>query len=79
MGTPIELGWAGCTAVEGDPQRVRVASVFRGTRIPGTASLENLDNGVSLTECVELFPVVIPEQARAVLMHAARNTTAAVT
>ncbi|MEB3261458.1 MAG: DUF433 domain-containing protein [Cyanobacteriota bacterium] len=78
MSTQTELGWAGCSAVERDPHRVSGAWVFRGTRIPVAALFENLEDGVSLAEFVELFPGVTPEQARSVLEHAARSTAAAV-
>ena len=73
-----ELGWTGCNAVERDPQRVSGAWVFRGTRIPVAALFQNLEDGVSLAEFVDLFPGVTTEQARAVLEHAARSTAAAV-
>jgi uncharacterized protein (DUF433 family) len=56
MTTQTDLGWAGCSAVERDPQRVSDAWVFRGTRIPVAALFENLEDGVSLAEFVELFP-----------------------
>lgn len=72
------LGWDGCTAVEQDPRRVSGAWVFRGTRIPVAALFENLEDGISLAEFVELFPGVTQEQARCVLEHAARSTAAAV-
>ena len=72
------LGWAGCTAVERDPQHVSGAWVFRGTRIPVAALFENLEDGVTLADFVELFPGVTLEQARSVLEHAARSTAAAV-
>ena len=72
------LGWAGCAAVERDPQRVSGAWVFTGTRIPVAALFENLEDGVSLTEFVELFPGVTEQQARSVLEHVARSTAAAV-
>mgnify|MGYP006300548921 CR=1 FL=1 len=78
MSLQTEFGWGGCTAVERDPQRVGGAWVFRGTRIPVAALFENLEDGVSLVEFVELFPGVTPEQARSVLEHAARSTSAAV-
>lgn len=77
MTTPTDLGWAGCQAVEQDPQRVSGAWVFRGTRIPVAALFENLEDGVSLADFVELFPGVSLEQARMVLEHAARSTAAA--
>lgn len=76
MGTRSALGWSGCTAVERDPQRVSGAWVFRGTRIPVAALFETLEDGRSLADFVELFPGVTPEQARAVLEHAARSTAA---
>ena len=62
MRTQTELGWASCTAVEQDPQRVSGALVFRGTRIPVAALFENLEDGVSLAEFVEIFPGVSLEQ-----------------
>lgn len=77
MATHADLGWADCSAVERDPQRVSGAWVFRGTRIPVAALFENLEDGVSLAEFVELFPGVSQELARNVLEHVARSTTAA--
>ena len=87
MGSPVagppmrsqaDLGWAGCAAVERDPLRVSGAWVFRGTRIPVAALFQNLEDGVSLAEFVEIFPGATQEQARLVLEHAARSTAAAV-
>ena len=78
MPTQADLGWAGCAAVERDPQRVSGARVFQGTRIPVAALFENLEDGVSLAEFVELFPGVTEKQARLVLEHVARSTAAAV-
>jgi uncharacterized protein (DUF433 family) len=78
MPTQTDLGWAGCAAVERDPQRVSGAWVFQGTRIPVAALFENLEDGVSLAEFVELFPGVTEKQARLVLEHVARSTAAAV-
>jgi uncharacterized protein (DUF433 family) len=39
------------------------------------ALFENLRDGVSLAEFVEIFPGVTTAQAKLVLDHAARNTT----
>lgn len=78
MPTQADLGWAGCAAVERDPNRVSGAWVFQGTRIPVAALFENLEDGVSLAEFVELFPGVTEQQARLVLEHVARSTAAAV-
>ncbi len=77
MTTGGDLEWADCTAVEHDPQRVCGAWVFRGTRIPVAALFEILEDGVSLTDFVELFPGVSFEQARLVLEPVARSTTRA--
>ncbi len=71
------MNWADCPAVEQDPQRVSGAWVFRGTRIPVAALFQNLEEGVSLTEFVEIFPGVTIEQSRLVLEHAARSTAVA--
>ncbi|NDD46047.1 MAG: DUF433 domain-containing protein [Synechococcaceae bacterium WB9_4xB_025] len=77
MSTTSQLDWADCSAVERDSQRVSGAWVFRGTRIPVAALFQNLEDGVSLTEFVEIFPGVTIEQARMVLEHAARSTAVA--
>jgi uncharacterized protein (DUF433 family) len=76
MPVQADLGWAGCAAVDRDPLRVSGAWVFRGTRIPVAALFENLEDGVSLAEFVDLFPGVTQEQARLVLEHAAQSTAA---
>ena len=73
MPTPSHLDWADCPAVEQDPQRVSGAWVFRGTRIPVAAVFQNLEDGVSLAEFVEIFPGVTTAQAKLVLDHAARS------
>jgi len=72
------IDWSSCPAVERDPERVSGAWVFRGTRVPVAALFENLEEGASLTDIVEWFPGITPEQVRAVLEHAARSTMAPV-
>jgi len=67
MRSQADLGWAGCAAVERDPLGVCGAWVFRGSRIPVDALFENLEDGVSLAELIELFPGATQEQARLVL------------
>lgn len=69
------LDWSSCPAVERDPRRVSGAWVFRGTRVPVSALFENLEDGVQITEFVDLFPGVTVEQVRAVLDHAAKSLT----
>jgi uncharacterized protein (DUF433 family) len=78
MPAQADLGWTGCPAVERHPLRVSGAWVFRGTRIPVAALFENLEDGVSMSEFVELFPGVTDQQARQVLEHVARSTAAVV-
>jgi len=67
------LDWSFCPAVERDPERVSGAWVFRGTRVPVSALFENLEDGVQISEFVNLFPGVTVEQVRAVLDHAAKS------
>lgn len=51
-----------------DPEVVSGTPVFKGTRVPVEALLDNLAAGVSLDEFLENFPTVTREQARAVLI-----------
>lgn len=74
---PVPIDWTTCPSVERDPQRVSGAWVFRGSRVPVAALFENLEDGVTITEFIDLFPGVTLSQARAVLEHAARSTQAA--
>ena len=67
------INWSSCLAVERDPARVSGAWVFRGTRVPIAALFENLEDDATLHEFVEWFPGVLPDQAKAVLEHAARS------
>ena len=50
-----------------DPGILSGRAVFRGTRVPVDALLENLKAGVSLDEFIENFPTVTREQAARVL------------
>ena len=67
------MNWADCPAGERDPQRLGGVWLFRGTRVPLAALFENLQDDVSMTEFVDLFPGVTIEQARLALEHAARS------
>lgn len=72
----IMIDWSSCPAVDRDPERVSGAWVFRGTRVPVSALFENLEDGPSVSQFVDWFPGVTPEQVRAVLDHAARSALA---
>jgi len=65
------IDWSTCPAVERHPDRVNGAWVFRGTRVPVAALLENLEDGGSIAQFLEWFPGVTIDQVRAVLEHAA--------
>ena len=49
-----------------DPEIVSGTPVFKGTRVPVEALLDNLAAGVSLDEFLDNFPSVAREQALAV-------------
>jgi len=71
------IDWNSCSAVELNPELVSGAWVFRGTRVPVVALFENLEDGVTINEFVELFPSVDLTHARSVLEHAAKSAMAA--
>src|SRR5713101_3900391 len=66
------LDWSQCPAVESVPGRINGAWVFRDTRMPVSAVLENLEAGASIGEIIEQFDVT-REQINAVLEFAART------
>ncbi len=66
------LDWSKCTAVESIPGKVGGAWVFRGTRTPVATVFENLEDGMTIDEIMEQFPVS-REQVMAVLDFAARS------
>jgi uncharacterized protein (DUF433 family) len=53
--------------VVSDPEILSGATVFRGTRVPVAALLDNLAAGLTLDEFLENFPTVAREQALQVL------------
>lgn len=55
--------------VSADPEVVSGALVFRGTRVPVEALIENLEGGLTLDEFLDNFPTVTREQAIQVLEH----------
>jgi len=66
------LDWSQCPAVESVPGKVSGAWVFKGTRTPVSVVFENLDDGMSIDEMIDQFPVT-REQVKAVLEFAARS------
>jgi uncharacterized protein (DUF433 family) len=65
-----------CLAVESVPGKVGGAWVFRGTRMPVATVFENLEEGMSIDELVEMYDGLTREQVRAVLEFAARSLEA---
>lgn len=58
-----------------DPDIMSGAPVFRGTRVPVAALLDNLAAGLALDEFLDNFPTVTREQALQVLEFS-KNTLA---
>ena len=71
------LDWSQCAVVESIPGKVSGAWVFKGTRTPVAIVFENLEDGMTIDEVMEQFPVT-REQVTAVLGFAARSLDAPV-
>jgi len=71
------LDWSQCPVVESIPGKVSGAWVFRGTRTPVAVVFENLEDGMTIDEVIEQFPVS-RSNAKAVLEFAARSLDAPV-
>ena len=56
--------------------KVSGAWVFRGTRIPAAAVFENLEDGLTVNEMVEMLGGLKQEQVPAVLDFAAQSLSA---
>ena len=61
------LEWNQCPAVERVPGKMSGNWLFKGTRIPVTALFENLEDGATVTDFLNLFPGVTSEQVEVVL------------
>ncbi len=72
----MALDWSQCPAVETVPEKMSGAWVFRGTRIPVAAVFENLEDGLTIHEIVEMFDGLAQEQVKAVLDFAAQSLSA---
>ena len=71
------IDWSSCPSLELNPDLLSGAWVFRGTRVPVVALFENLEDGVSINEFIELFPGVDLAHARSVLKHISKSAIAA--
>ena len=72
----MALDWSQCPAVESVPGKVSGAWVFRGTRIPVAAVFENLEDGLTIDQIVEMFEGLTQDQVKAVLDFAAQSLSA---
>jgi uncharacterized protein (DUF433 family) len=63
------LDWGKCPALERTPGKVSGAWLFKGTRVPVRALLENLEGGATVEQFLGWFPGVSREQALAVLKY----------
>lgn len=73
----MALDWSQCDAVERIPGKVGGAWLFKGSRTPVSVVFNNLEDGMTIDEIIEQFPVS-REEIRAVLEFAARSLAAPV-
>jgi uncharacterized protein (DUF433 family) len=69
----MALDWAQCPGVERVPEKLSGAWVFRGTRMPAVAVFENLEDGLTIGEIVDLYDGLTREQVQAVLNFVAKS------
>jgi uncharacterized protein (DUF433 family) len=69
----MALDWSKCDAVESVPGKVSGTWVFRGTRIPASAVFENLEDGLTIDEIVQMYDGLTHEQVKAILDFAAHS------
>jgi len=69
------LNWNQCPAVKHVPGKLSGGWLFKGTRVPVKALLENLEDGVTIDDFLRWFPGVTRGQVREVLEFAERNLT----
>lgn len=67
------LDWSQCPVVESVPGKVSGAWVFRGTRMPVSVVFENLEDGVTIDEMVQLYDGLTRDHVISVLEFAARS------
>ncbi len=69
----MPLDWSQCPAVESVQGKLSGAWVFRGTRMPVAAVFENLEDGLTIDEIVEMFDGLTREHVKTVLDFAAQS------
>ena len=66
------LDWSKCAAVESIPGKISGAWVFRNSRTPVKLVFENLEDGMTIDEIIEQYPVA-RDEIKAVLDFAAHS------
>lgn len=66
------LDWSQCSAVDSIPGKVSGAWTFRNSRTPVKVVFENLEDGMTIDEIIEQYPVS-REEIRAVLDFASHS------
>lgn len=66
------LDWSQCPAVESIPGKVSGAWTFRNSRTPVKVVFENLEDGMTIDEIIEQYPVSV-EEIKAVLEFASHS------
>jgi uncharacterized protein (DUF433 family) len=67
------LDWSQCAAVESIPGKVSGAWVLKGTRMPVSAIVENLEAGANIDEIMQWYEGLDREQVKAVIEFAVRS------
>jgi uncharacterized protein (DUF433 family) len=70
------LDWSKCPAVESVLGKLGGAWVFRGTRVPVSAVFENLEDGLTINEIVQMFDGLSKDLVVTVLEFAAQSLDA---
>jgi uncharacterized protein (DUF433 family) len=67
------LDWSKCPAVETIPGKLGGAWVFRDTRVPVSGVFENLEDGLTINEVVQMFDGLPADLVVTVLGFAAQS------
>jgi uncharacterized protein (DUF433 family) len=67
------LDWSKCPAVETIPGKLGGAWVFRDTRVPVSGVFENLEDGLTINEVVQMFDGLPKDLVVTVLGFAAQS------
>ncbi|MBV9960578.1 MAG: DUF433 domain-containing protein [Acidobacteria bacterium] len=72
---PLEDEQVARLPITSDPEILSGETVFRGTRVPVAALLDNIEAGLTLDEFLDNFPTVTREQAIQILEFAKETLT----